>query len=152
MSWSAPRTWSPGETVTAQLMNLHVRDNMNILKTPINDDGTLQLIPSKGGVIVNPNGIENTINVIVWRAPFACTVVAVKGYRVGGTSASINARKNGSSNHLASAKSLTSANTWMDGGAVQNTAYAIGDKLEIMLTAVGGDPTQIGVQVDLSVP
>lgn len=31
MAWSAPRTWSPGELVTAALMNAHVRDNMNAL-------------------------------------------------------------------------------------------------------------------------
>lgn len=29
MAWTAPRTWSPGETVTATLMNSHVRDNFN---------------------------------------------------------------------------------------------------------------------------
>lgn len=100
-----------------------------------------------GGTLVNPNGILATINVIAWSAPYACSVLTVKGYRVGGTSASINARRNGADNHLSSALSLTSTNTWMDGGAVQNVAYAAGDKLEIMLTAVGGDPTQVGIQV-----
>ena len=28
MSWSAPRTWTLGETVTAALMNTHIRDNL----------------------------------------------------------------------------------------------------------------------------
>jgi hypothetical protein len=40
---------------------------------------------SRGGAMVNPNGITAAINIIVWRAPFARTVAAVKGYRVGGT-------------------------------------------------------------------
>lgn len=102
---------------------------------------------SHGGTLVNPNGILATINVIAWYAPYACSVLTVKGYRVGGTSASINARRNGADNHLSSALSLTSTDTWMDGGAVQNVAYVEGDKLEIMLTAVGGDPTQVGIQV-----
>ena len=31
MAWAAPRSWSPGELVTAALMNAHVRDNMNAL-------------------------------------------------------------------------------------------------------------------------
>jgi hypothetical protein len=31
MAWSTPRTWSPGETVTASLMNAQVRDNFNAL-------------------------------------------------------------------------------------------------------------------------
>jgi hypothetical protein len=33
MAWSPPRTWSPGETVTASLMNAHVRDNLNALNS-----------------------------------------------------------------------------------------------------------------------
>lgn len=100
-----------------------------------------------GGVAVNPYGITAAINIFTWVAPYACTVTAVKGYRVGGTGATINARKNGASNHLASNLSLTSADTVMDGGSVQNTAYAVGDKLEIMLVTVTGSPTQVGVLV-----
>ena len=30
MAWTAPRTWVSGETVTAALMNTHVRDNFNM--------------------------------------------------------------------------------------------------------------------------
>ncbi len=40
--WTVPRTWVPGELVTATMMNTHVRDNLNLLKTSINDDGTLK--------------------------------------------------------------------------------------------------------------
>lgn len=41
MAWTSPRTWTPLETVTAALLNLHLRDNLNLLKTRIDDDGTL---------------------------------------------------------------------------------------------------------------
>jgi hypothetical protein len=102
---------------------------------------------SRGGTVLSPAG---AINVIVWRAPFACIVTAVKGYRVGGAGATINARRNGADNHLSSDLSLTSADTWMDGGAVQYTAYAIGDKLEIMIVSLDGSPTQVAVQVDFT--
>jgi hypothetical protein len=98
--------------------------------------------------ILNPS----TGNFIAWRAPFACTVTAVYGYRVGGTGTTINARKNGSYNHLASALSLTSTDTWMSGGTVQNAAYAIGEKLEIMIVSVSGSPTQVAVQIDFTKP
>ncbi len=138
MAWTNPRTWIAGETVTAALMNAHVRDNLNVLNTV-----------SRGGVFVNPNGITAAINIIVWRAPIPCTVLTVKGYRVGGTGATINARKNGSLDHLSSALSLTSADTWMDGGSVQNATYAAGDKMEIMIVSEAGSPTQLAVQVDL---
>lgn len=93
--------------------------------------------------ILNPD----TGNFIVWEAPYACTVTHVRGYRVGGTGATINARLNGTDNHLAAALSLTSADTWMDGGAVQNTAYVLGDKLEVMLVTLAGAPDQVSIQV-----
>lgn len=31
MSWTTPRTWAAGETVTAAMMNTHVRDNLNAI-------------------------------------------------------------------------------------------------------------------------
>jgi len=107
----------------------------------------------KGGTLYKSDGIANAaLNIIVWRAPFACTVTNVRGYRVGGTGATINARLNGSSNHLASALSLTSADTWMDGGAVQNIAFAAGDKLEIMVVSTAGTVTQLAIQIDFTKP
>lgn len=102
------------------------------------------MVFSRGATVLNP-AVQNTI---VWRAPFSCTVTNVRGYRVGGTGATINARRNGVSNHLAAAVSLAAADTWVDGGAVANTAYVAGDKLEIMVVTITGVPTQIAVQVD----
>lgn len=32
MAWTTPRTWVAGETVTAALMNTHVRDNLSALQ------------------------------------------------------------------------------------------------------------------------
>jgi len=46
MAWTTPRTWSPGETVTASLMNTHIRDNLNVLKTPIDDNGKIRALNS----------------------------------------------------------------------------------------------------------
>jgi hypothetical protein len=107
---------------------------------------TRTLVEAKGGILWNPNGITATTNVAAWWAPYACTVTAVKGYKDTGT-VSINARKNGVQTHLATNLSLASSGAWLDGGAVQNTAYGIGDRLEIMVTTVSGSPTQIGVEV-----
>ena len=42
MAWTAPRTWNPGETVTATQLNQHIRDNLILLKTNINDSGVLK--------------------------------------------------------------------------------------------------------------
>ena len=32
MSWTAPRTWAAGETLTAALLNTHLRDNLNAIR------------------------------------------------------------------------------------------------------------------------
>lgn len=34
MAWTAPRTWVAGETVTAALLNVHLRDNLNTFSDP----------------------------------------------------------------------------------------------------------------------
>lgn len=107
---------------------------------------------SQGGTLVNPDGITGSINIIIWEAPYACRVVKVKGYRVGGTGAAVNARRNGTLTHLSSNLSLTTEDTWMDGGEVQNGSYDAGDKLEIMIVSVSGAPTQIAVKVEFTRP
>jgi hypothetical protein len=33
MTWTVPRTWSPGELVTATQLNTHLRDNLNSLRS-----------------------------------------------------------------------------------------------------------------------
>jgi hypothetical protein len=35
MAWTIPRTWIPGELVTALMMNTHLRDNLNALYAPV---------------------------------------------------------------------------------------------------------------------
>jgi hypothetical protein len=103
---------------------------------------------SVGGVLLSPAA---AINVMVWRAPWACTVTNVRGHRVGGSAASINARKNQASNLLASNLSLATADVWTDGGAVQNASFAAGDDLEVMLISLTG-ATQVAIQVDFTRP
>jgi hypothetical protein len=39
MAWTTPRTWNPGETVTANLLNTHLRDNLNTLFTYFSTQG-----------------------------------------------------------------------------------------------------------------
>lgn len=64
MAWSSPRTWSPGETVTAALMNSHLRDNLNALSTKAI---VVQLGAAGNGVI--STGVKVFVEV-----PFACRV------------------------------------------------------------------------------
>ena len=34
MAWTAPKNWTTGEALTASDMNVHIKDNLNALKTP----------------------------------------------------------------------------------------------------------------------
>ena len=99
----------------------------------------------KGGNVLSPTA---PLNVAIWQAPFACVVTKVSGYRVGGSGATVNARRNGSAAHLAAALSLTSADTWMADEGVQNVAYAEDDSLEIQIVTAAGSPTQVAVLVE----
>lgn len=85
---------------------------------------------------------------VIWRAPRACTVTAVRGYRVGGTGATINATKNGA-DLITTDLSLSTGTTWMAGATLQNTAIAAGDTLAVAVRSVAGTPTTITLQVEV---
>jgi len=103
---------------------------------------------NKGAVMLQPTPGA----IIAWQAPFACTVTNVRAYQDLGTGSTFNARRNGSLNHLASDATITSAATWIDGGAVQNQSYSTNDKLEILIQSVNGNPTQLAILVDFTQP
>lgn len=112
----------------------------------------IEAIPiSRGGVVLTPVAADH----IVWRAPFACTVTAIKGYQDVGTGSTINAFRNTLASptlFMAANLTVTPAETWVDGGAVQNTAIAAGDKVYIRIATVAGTPNKIGVQIDMTRP
>lgn len=62
MAWTSPRTWTPGELVTALMMNLHIRDNLNIVKRCLSDAGDLappvatELTIASGEITPTQNG------------------------------------------------------------------------------------------------
>ncbi len=47
MAWTAPRTWTTGELVTAAVMNTHVRDNLSYLKDNKMDYAAAQSQPAR---------------------------------------------------------------------------------------------------------
>lgn len=134
MAFTPYRTWNPGEVVTDAMMNQQIRDNGNILKNF-----------ERGGTIFVAAGITAPADVLLWQAPEACSVLFIKGQRVGGATATINARKNGALAHLSADLSLTPAATWVQSTAIINPNYAVGDSLEMRLVSVTGNPTQIAI-------
>jgi hypothetical protein len=64
MAWTIPKTWTAGETVTSSMMNTHIRDNLNVLKTNIADDGTIiapRTLSSQSGAVNNVGAGETTL-------------------------------------------------------------------------------------------
>lgn len=106
--------------------------------------GTAGLIESKGFIFDAPSGARD---MVIWRAPFACTASAVRVFTTGGTSANVNARKNGTDALLAG--DLTgNAGTMTSNTTLQNASFAAGDYLEARLISLSGSPTSVLVQVE----
>ena len=100
--------------------------------------------------LVNPYGLS-TITIPIWEVNVACTVTGIRAKRTGGTSASINARRNSADNFLSTDLAITSTSGYFDGGAVQNTALSTGDTVEVMLTATSGTVTQVAIQINMTI-
>lgn len=130
-----------GGSIPISQINVGTNASGQIIAVP----GTVTI----GGTVLNPT---TSVNIVVWYAPFDCTVTNVLGYVDGATGSVINARRNGTLTLLVSNLTLGVADVWIDGGAVQNTAVSTGDKLEIMVISVSGTPTQIAVEIQLTRP
>ncbi|MBB4915090.1 hypothetical protein [Streptosporangium saharense] len=86
---------------------------------------------------------------VLWRAPVACKVKAVRAYRLAGTGAVVNAQKNGG-NLLAQDLSVDAAATWKSATpAVAAAKLAAGDTLSAVIVSVAGSPTDLTVQIDI---
>ena len=105
---------------------------------------------SQGATLIDYiEGISTTGSYMVWRAPFSCSVVAMYGYKEGGSTATLNALKTGSGGSQllsASALSLATNNTWTAFNSVQNQNFNTGDALKVIMT--GSANNQLAVQVD----
>ncbi len=86
-------------------------------------------------------------NLVIWRATAGCTVTQISGYRVGGTGATINARKNGTA-LLASDVSMSTEGNWVSSSAIQNQGVVAGDTIEVAISAVTGAPSQVAIQIE----
>lgn len=67
MTWENPKTWVTGELVTAAMLNTHLRDNLNALKSPPSDDyvcneSTNYTTTSSSFVNVDATNLALTIN------------------------------------------------------------------------------------------
>ena len=80
------------------------------------------------------------------RVPAGAAIVAVRAYRSGGSSGTVQVKK-GASDVLA-APMATTTDAWAGSTTVQNATCAAGDSVSVVLGAPGGTPTEMLVQVD----
>lgn len=100
----------------------------------------------RGTVVTDPDGI-GALDVVVWRAPYACMVEATRGFRIGGTGCIVRARKGIQALNV-SDLSLVNANQWYIGQDIQNGSFAAGDALVLEVVQVSGTVTEVTIQVD----
>lgn len=137
-SWAISASWAPGgQSVTS-----------SYALTASFTTSTF----SRGGTISDVTfGVSTTGSYPVWRAAFPCRVTALYGYSQNGGAGTtqVNAWKSGSSGYsLHTASNLVIGTTlkWFSANSVQNTDYATGDTLILIVS--GSGEKSIAVQVD----
>lgn len=80
------------------------------------------------------------------KVPAGAAIIAVRAYRTGGSSGTVQVKK-ASSDVLASPMA-TSTDAWAGSTTVQNATCAAGDNISVVLGTPAGSPTETLVQVD----
>lgn len=124
----------------------------DLLQVRLDDGTSYYSLPkkqafSKGCCILAPSAQT----IVIWRAPSACTVTAVKAYQDVGTG-SVATVYDGNINILESNIAISSAATWQDGGSLALTAVSTGDSIAIEIVSVAGSPNYISVQIEFTQP
>lgn len=97
--------------------------------------------------LTNMNAAGGAIDVPLFRAPYPLQITALRGMRSGGTGAGINVRVN-ATNVLTADLSLTSADTEMSAGTINNPNVQAGDMVWARWTGFAGAPAWVHLQID----
>lgn|GEM_PF-1384952 len=89
---------------------------------------------------------------MLWRAPFACTVAAIRSHFDAGTNCVVNARKNQALNFMSANFTNSTANSWGSGTVDQNQGLVASDDIEVQLVSTSGAVTKVNIQIDLTRP
>ena len=117
------------------------------------DHGVTAYRFSVGGLLDGAGAVPATGFRMVWRAPFACTVVEIQAHVDIGTTTTVNARRNQTTDFLAAALAVAAANVWSTSSTIVAGAevIAVDDDIEIQVVAAG-TATKITIQVELTRP
>lgn len=88
---------------------------------------------------------------VMWRAPAAATVTAVRAYTTGGTSVTLNATTAGG--NLLASSLVAAAGAWVSNTTIQSAAAAVaaGDTVSAVISAAAGTPAEVNIQVEYTV-
>lgn len=104
---------------------------------------------SRGAGVSDPAADD----ILVWRAPYACTLTNIRAYQDTGTGTEVNAFKGSLASPTlfrAANYAIAVADTVEDAGSLQNTSVAAGDKVYIRIASVSGSPNEVIVQLDFT--
>ncbi|MET7363245.1 glycosyl hydrolase family 28-related protein [Streptomyces sp. NPDC005562] len=139
--------WQDDGTSTTVVVGTGVLTATGTTVAPVRSAVAVSQIPamstSRSAVITAPT----VGSYVVWRTPHACTVTAVRAYRTGGTSATVNV-KAGLRDLLSTDMSLVTPDSWLTGPNVQNPAVAAGEAIAFDIRSVAGSPTSVTMQID----
>lgn len=90
-------------------------------------------------------------NYSVYKSLYNATLKKIILLKQGGASITFNARKNKTSNHLATNAVINTNDNYVDVGALQNNIYAIGDEIEIMFTAIASGVNYVNIQLEFEI-
>ncbi len=145
MAWVAPRTWTPGEKVTAALMNAHVRDNLNVLRSE-----QVRRIASWGSTVGNiATGEDVLASKVLDVNQLSANDMSIRGLFGGLTANNGNTKtlrlrfKEGANNNLLYQMTLTvsEAGHWLIGFEVSRTGASSGRSLVQAVVGPANGPT-----------
>ena len=100
--------------------------------------------------LINPSVASSYM---IWQAPFNCTLTGLNGYISTTTGSTINAIHNNSF-VLQNDFTLTALNTWLSctGLSASPISFVVGDSLQFCWQSIIGNPSQIIIQANVTVP
>jgi len=105
------------------------------------EGNAIGLKEERGATLQNTTSGLSADFTMVFRAYDGYTVDAIYCWREGGTGATVNVRKNGSSDLRSTDLSVASASTWTAFGTLQNNTLVANDYLEVEVASVTGTVT-----------
>lgn len=156
MAWTLPRTWTPGEKVTAQLLNIHLRDQLNVLRSE--QVRRIHVVTATVGNITT--GEDVIASKVLDANLLSANEMGLRGVYGGKSANNANTKtirlrfKEGASNNLLFQMTLTvsEAGHWLLGFHVTRTGAATGRfMVQAVVGPANGPATKSGTNVSTSV-